>query len=98
MGRRAAVGVDDDLAPGEAGVALRAAGDEAAGGVDVDLGGVRVIELCREDRLDDDVSDSLADLAVLDVIVVLSGDDDRLDAHRLVSIILDSHLGLPVRP
>jgi hypothetical protein len=33
--RRAAVGVDDDLAAGEAGVAVRAADDEAAGRVDV---------------------------------------------------------------
>ena len=31
MRRRAAVGVDDDLAAGDAGVAVRAADDEAAG-------------------------------------------------------------------
>ena len=34
--RGAAVGVDDDLAAGDAGVAVRAADDEAAGGVDQD--------------------------------------------------------------
>ena len=33
--RRAAVGVDDDLAAGDAGVAVRTADDEAAGRVDV---------------------------------------------------------------
>ena len=32
----AAVGVDDDLAPGQAGVAVRTADHEAAGRVDVD--------------------------------------------------------------
>ena len=40
MGRRAAhaaVGIDDDLAPGHAGVAHRAADDEAPGRVDEDL-------------------------------------------------------------
>ena len=36
VARRAAVGVDDDLAPGEAGVAHRAADDELAGRVHVD--------------------------------------------------------------
>src|SRR5207245_2219348 len=35
---RAAIGVDDDLAPGQAGVAVRPADLEAAGGVDVPLG------------------------------------------------------------
>ena len=34
--RRAAVGVDDDLAAGDAGIAVRTAGDEAAGRVDQD--------------------------------------------------------------
>ena len=36
--RRSAVGVDDDLAAGDAGVAVRTADDEAARRVDVDLG------------------------------------------------------------
>jgi len=35
--RRAAVGIDDDLAAGEAGVTVRAADDEAAGGVHIEL-------------------------------------------------------------
>ena len=39
MGAPAAVGVDDDFAAGEAGVALGAADDEEAGGLD--LGVVR---------------------------------------------------------
>ena len=39
--RSAAVGVDDDLAPGQAAVALGAADDECAGGVD------QVLDRCR---------------------------------------------------
>ena len=38
MGRGPAIGVDDDLASGEAGVAVRAADDEPAGRVHVELG------------------------------------------------------------
>ena len=38
VGSAAAIGVDDDLAPGKAGVALRPADDKAAGGVDKVLG------------------------------------------------------------
>ncbi len=34
----AAVGIDDDFASGEAGIAVRTADDEAAGGIDVELG------------------------------------------------------------
>jgi len=34
VGGAAAVGIDDDLAAGEAGIALRAARDEAAGRID----------------------------------------------------------------
>jgi hypothetical protein len=54
----AAVGVDDDLAAGEARVALRTADDEPARRVDVDLGLVGH-ELGRDDRLDDQLADRL---------------------------------------
>src|SRR5512133_1102278 len=51
----AAVGVDDDLAPGQPGVAHRPADDEAPGRVDqqalAQLAGV--VEIMRKDRLDD---------------------------------------------
>ena len=50
--RGAAVGVDDDLAAGDAGVAVRTADDEAAGRVDVDLG-VLVHQLGGDDAVDD---------------------------------------------
>src|SRR5579862_9828748 len=44
MTAHAAVGVDDDLAAGEAGIAHRSADDEAAGGIDVVLG--MLVEPC----------------------------------------------------
>ena len=38
MRRGTAVSIDDDLAPGDAGIAVRSANDEAAGGIDVEFG------------------------------------------------------------
>jgi hypothetical protein len=51
----AAVGVDDDLATGQAAVAHRAADDELAGRVDVELG-VLVSHFGRQHRLDDQLA------------------------------------------
>ena len=63
----AAVGVDDDLAAREAGVALRPADDEAAGRVDEELG-VLVEQRRRDHRLDDLLEDVLADRLGLDQV------------------------------
>ena len=52
MSRRAAVGIDDDLAPRQAGVPHRAADFESARRIDVVLR-VLVYPLARQDRLDD---------------------------------------------
>ena len=56
----AAVAVDDDLAAGQAGVALRPADDETAGRVDQILG-FPVEHLGREHLLDDFLDDEIAD-------------------------------------
>ena len=77
----AAVGVDDDLAARQAGVALRAADDEAAGRVDVELGVGRQ-ERRRDHRLDDLLDDRFLERRVLDGLGVLRRDDDGLDAQR----------------
>jgi hypothetical protein len=58
----AAVGVDDDLAAGQAGVALRPADDEFAGRVDQVLG-VLGQQVLRQDLLDDLLDAELLDLA-----------------------------------
>ena len=77
MATHAAVGVDDDLAAGETGVAHRAADDKAAGGVDVNVriapGDVDLGENRGDDVLDDV---GLDDVHALDVRVMLGGDDD----------------------
>ena len=91
----AAVGVDDDLAAGEAAVAVRAADHEPAGRVDV----VRdvVADPFAERRLDDLLDDELVDFCVRDVGRVLRRDDDRVDADRRVAVVLDRDLALASR-
>ena len=73
----AAVGVDDDLAAGEARVAHGAAHDKATGGVHVDVCVVPRHVLGVHDRGDDVLDEVGLDLAhVLDLGGVLRGDDD----------------------
>ena len=97
VGRAAAVGIDDDLAAGETAVTLRAADDEAAGGVDEEAD-VALIELGRDHGQRDLADKILADLLKRDLRRVLGGDDDRVDARgAVVLVVLHSDLGLAVR-
>ena len=82
MAAHAAVGVDDDLPAGDAGVAHGAADDEAAGRVDVELG-LLVEQPLRQRLGDDQLADRLVQLLVGDLLGVLGGDDHRVDADRL---------------
>src|SRR5439155_13181823 len=66
----AAVSVDDDLASGQARVALRTADDEASRRIDVKHG-VLVEKLRRNDRLDDLLDDRFAQIAVAHIRRVL---------------------------
>ena len=95
MPAHAAVRVDDDLAAREPSVAVRTADDEAAGGVDVDLGGL-VDELGGEHLLDDEGAHGLDELLVLDLGGVLRRHDDGGGADGHVVLVLDGDLGLAV--
>jgi hypothetical protein len=97
----AAVGVDDDLAAGQAGVAHRSAEDELAGRVDQQphVGGVegRQVDSARH-RAEHLLADVGVEQAVdVDVGGVLAGDDDGVQPHRLVAVVLDGDLRLAVR-
>ena len=96
MRRGAAVGIDDDLASGDAGVAVRAADDEAAGRVDVNFG-VLVHQARGHDAIDDLLDDVAAHLIVGDVFAVLARDDNRVDANGLTAFVFDRHLRFAVR-
>ncbi len=100
MTGHATVGVDDDLAAGEAGVAHRAAEDERSGRVDqqthvgrVEVGQVRV----GEHRIDDVGAQIRREQVVqIDIGGVLRRDDDRVETDGLVAVVLDGDLGLAV--
>ena len=97
VARHAAVGVDDDLAPGEAGVADRAADHEPAGRVDEEvlaqLG--RVVELLGQDRLNDVLPEVVRDHR-FGALAVLRGDQELLDLDRPAVDVAHADLGLAV--
>lgn len=93
----ASVGVDDDLAAGQPGVALGAADLEAAGRVDDDVD-VRRVEIDEvEHRADHVLGDCRGELGERDARRVLGREDDGLDGPRHDSVVADGHLGLAVR-
>ncbi len=74
--------VDDDLAAGETGIALGAAGDEGTRGIDVEGDVVEVESGGREHRVDHLLTDLCLELFLRDVGVVLGRDHDRIDGLR----------------
>ena len=91
----AAVGVHDDLAAGEAGVALRAADHEFAGRVDEELG-VLGEHVLWQHLLDDLLDAELLDFGVLNAGGMLGGDHHVDDAGGLAIHILHGDLALGV--
>ena len=92
----AAVGVDDDLAAGQAAVADRAADHELAGRVDVELGGL-VQQLLGQHRLDDVLAHRLDQILLLDARVVLGGQHHGVDGDGLAVLVAQGDLALGVR-
>ena len=96
----AAVGVHQNLAPGQAGVPLRAAHREPAAGVHENLG-VAVQQVIGDDGADDVFLDVAADFGVkgivVGVVIVLGADDHRIDAAGPAVAVFDSDLRLSVR-
>ena len=98
MAGHAAVGVDDDLAPGQPGVAHRAADHEPAGRVDqevlVQL--ARVEQLLGQHGLHHVLPEILLDQR-FGALAVLGRDQQLLDLHRPAIHVAHRHLGLAVR-
>ncbi len=96
VGRGAAVGVHDDLASGQAGVAHGATHHKAAGGVDVELGVLGDV-LGGDNGLDDLLHHGLPQLLQGDVGVVLGGHHDGgAGEHLAVVAVLHGDLALAV--
>src|SRR6185437_1809883 len=91
----AAVAIHDDLAAGQAGVALRSADHETAGRVDEELR-LFVDQAFGQYFLDDFLDAKILDGFVLRIVRVLGGNDDVGDADGLVIFVLDGDLALGV--
>src|ERR1700743_1060036 len=98
-----AIRVDDDLTAGEPGVTMRTADDELAGGVDMildliveQLGVFLIPGLYAGDQdLDNVFLDPGLHLRFGIEVVVLGGDDDRVDTNGLVLVVVfQRHLAL----
>ena len=94
--RCAAIGVNDDLATGQAAVAVRTADDEAARGVD-QVADVVANQFLRQHRLDDLLDHRFGDLGVRHFRVVLGRHHHGVDRHRLAVDVLDGDLALRIR-
>ena len=91
-----AIGVDDDLAACQSGVAHRTADHEAAGGIDVVFHACRVVEPFRHHGPDDFLHDVALDLLVRHVGAVLRRHDDGVDPHRFSVPVFHGHLGFSI--
>ncbi|MCY1523250.1 hypothetical protein D9M68_581400 [compost metagenome] len=87
----AAVGVDDDLAAGQAAIALRAADDETAGRVDQELG-LRRDQAVGEARLDDVFDHRFVDGLLRDFGRMLGRQHHRIDFGRAAVDVAERHL------
>jgi hypothetical protein len=101
----AAVGVHDDLAAGEAGVADRAADHELAGGVHEEVVAARVeelllvVELRRQHRVHDVLPQVRLDQRLgVHAVLVLRRDQHALDLDRAAVLVANRDLRLAVRP
>ena len=93
----ASVGVDHDLAAREAGVCDGAPDDEAPGRVDVDDGPI-VQQGLRHAGPDDVFEHGVPHGVEPHVGAVLGRDDNRVNPHRLQSVVLHRHLRFAIGP
>ena len=99
MGRRAAIGVDDDLAAGQAGVPVRTTDFEAAGRVDVIDGLVR--QQLGRDHLGHHILHIGLELGFLLTLIIALGvlgrNDDGSAGDRRAAFVAERHLTLGIR-
>ena len=95
MWRSATISIDDDLAPGQSTIALRAANDETTGWIDQITGIVEPI--LWHNRLDDHFDHRFFDLFMRDLRRMLGRQHDGVDADRLAIDVAQGHLRLRLR-
>ena len=92
----APIGVDQDLAPREAGIAVGASNDEGARRIHENAG-VRVEQIWRDDWLQDMLNHVLVDGLLGYACLVLRADDDGVDALGLTVGVFHRCLGFSHR-
>ncbi len=100
MPSHAAIGIHDDLASGQAGIAHRTADNKTTGWVDINLG-VLIHQFRRNDSLDHvfqnvRLNAIVADFFVIQLVGVLAADNDSVDANRLAVVIFHGYLALAI--
>ena len=95
MGRAAAIGIHNDLAPGQAAVAVRTAHNKAPGGVHIKYR-VFVHQFRRHSGLNHFFNNILPQSLQFHIGAVLAGYNHGGHLYRLAVVILHGHLGLAV--
>ena len=95
MGRRAAIGIHDDLAAGQTGISVGSADHEAAGRIHVELF-LRAHPAFGQ-HVDHVWPHDLPHVVLIEVAAVLGRDDDRGGAHRLAVLVGQGDLTLGIR-
>ncbi len=100
VGAPTTISINDDLASSETGITVRTTNDEASRGVKV-IDGLVINILGRNNGLDDVLQKILLDLLLGHVLIVLSGNDDSVNAewdHGAGNLlVLDDDLSLTIR-
>ena len=97
MPSHAAVGVDNNFAPSEPGIAHRPANHEPSRGIDV-IFRVRIEKIGWNDCLDYMLQNVRAKLVIADRLGMLRRNNDRIHAHRLlIRIVFNCNLGFSIR-
>ena len=97
MGRKSAVGVDHQLAAGEAGICFKAAQHKPAGWIDEDFC-ILIDAHIMAGTGNDQPMEFLTKLVRVFVCIMLAGDHDGIHSFRNTKRILHGHLRFSVWP
>ena len=84
------VSVYEQLTSGETGITSRAADDEPAGAVDVELS-IFINQLGGNDFLNNFFDNIVSNLFIRDIIIMLGGDDDVSNSLRFTLAVFNRH-------
>src|SRR5947209_20484532 len=95
MTGHATIGIDDDLAPGQASIAHRTTSDKASGGINEDAR-VAVEHMGRDGGLNNMLDDIIANLLRVHIVRVLCRNHHRINSYWPPIFVLNGHLALAI--